>query len=150
MLSVPGTWKFKSVSDTTFPFMKEALCVKKCAAFPLCKTAIWKGVRWCSWLGNCATRWEVRGSIPGRVLGNVQVTSSFCPHSIALGSTQPLLACKVRPAPRPDESAVLVVQNVKVRVEAQHSILPPPPPLGLLDLLRGKLYIYLLLHENVT
>lgn len=32
---------------------------------------------------------NVPGSIPGRGLRNFQVTSSFCPHSVAPGSTQP-------------------------------------------------------------
>jgi hypothetical protein len=39
---------------------------------------------------ECATRNEVPGSITGRILGNFQVIYSFCPHSVALGSNQPL------------------------------------------------------------
>jgi hypothetical protein len=31
-----------------------------------------------------------KGSIPGRVVGNFQVTYSFCPHPVVLGSIQPL------------------------------------------------------------
>jgi hypothetical protein len=72
---------------------------------------------------------EVPGPIPGRVLGHFLVTSSFCSHSVALRSTQHLTEIstkdfpwdKVRPARTADGSAVLVVQNVKVRMEARHS-----------------------------
>jgi hypothetical protein len=54
----------------------------------------------------------------------------FFPHSIALLPTHPLtvvspkefLGGKVRPALTADRFAVLVVPNVKVRVEARHSI----------------------------
>lgn len=31
---------------------------------------------------------HVPGSIPGGVLGYLQVTQSFCPHLVALGATQ--------------------------------------------------------------
>jgi len=41
-------------------------------------------------LSHCATRREVPASVPGRVLGNFQVTYSFCAHSVALGSTRRL------------------------------------------------------------
>jgi hypothetical protein len=41
------------------------------------------------WLGHCATRREVPGSIPGRILGDFQVTCSFCLLSVVLGSTKP-------------------------------------------------------------
>ena len=58
-----------------------------------------------------------------RVLGNFQVTYSFCPHSVAVGSTQPLAETSTGRHVKPtDNSAVLVVQNVKVRMEVQHSI----------------------------
>jgi hypothetical protein len=40
--------------------------------------------------GHCATRQEVPGSIPGRVLEHIQLTYSFCLQSVTLGSTQPL------------------------------------------------------------
>ena len=36
------------------------------------------------------TRREVLSLIPGRTLGNFQVTCSACPHSVALASTQPV------------------------------------------------------------
>jgi hypothetical protein len=36
------------------------------------------------------TRREVPCSIPGRVLGSFQKPHSFCPHSVALVSVQPL------------------------------------------------------------
>jgi len=42
------------------------------------------------------------------------------------------MSTKMWPTRRPDNSAVLVVLNVRLRVEAQHSILP----LSLHDLLR--------------
>jgi hypothetical protein len=45
---------------------------------------------WSSWLRHCATRWAVPGSIPGRVLGNFEVTYSFYLPSVALGFMQPL------------------------------------------------------------
>jgi hypothetical protein len=89
-----------------------------------------------------ATRREVPVSIAGNVLGNFQVTYSFCPHSVVLWSAQPLtemcslprnfLGGKMRPARRADNCTVLVVPNVKVRTEAQHFV----PPLSLHDLLR--------------
>jgi hypothetical protein len=68
-----------------------------------------RGQRWCIWLSHCATRLEVALSIPGRVFGNIQVTSSFCLHSPSVGSTQSVTETKNLP-------------NVKVRMEAQHSI----------------------------
>jgi hypothetical protein len=34
---------------------------------------------------------EVPGSIPGQVFGKFQVAQSLCPHSVALGSTQPVI-----------------------------------------------------------
>jgi hypothetical protein len=37
---------------------------------------------------------EVSGSSPGGILGNFLVTNSFCPHSVAVGSTQPLREIK--------------------------------------------------------
>ena len=43
-----------------------------------------------SLLRHCVSRWEVPGSIPGRVLEHFQLTYSFCPQSVILGSTQPL------------------------------------------------------------
>jgi hypothetical protein len=84
---------------------------------------------------------EVPFSILGKILGNYQVTYSFCPHSVALGSTQPLTeVSKVRQARRANNSALLVVPNVKLRMEAQHSILP----LNLHDLLRESFIFNLL------
>ena len=73
---------------------------------------------------------RVPGSIPCRALGNFQVTYSFCPHSLAPGSTQPLTEMSIKEFPwgkvglarTADNSAVLAVPNVKLRVEAQHSI----------------------------
>ena len=81
-----------------------------------------------------ALRLEVPGSIPFRVLGNVQSTYSFCPFSVELESTRPLtegvprnfLQGKVQPERGADIFAVLVVSNVKIRRKAQH--FPPPPP----------------------
>jgi hypothetical protein len=48
---------------------------------------------------------------------------SICLPSAASASTQPknLLGCKVRPARTADSSAVVVVPNVKVGMEVQHS-----------------------------
>jgi hypothetical protein len=63
----------------------------------------------------------VTGSISGGVLRNFEMVQPFCSHT----------ACKVRPAHRADSSTVVVVPNVKERVEAQHSI----PPVRLHDLL---------------
>ena len=37
---------------------------------------------------SCAARWEVSGSISGRVLRDFQVTYSLCPHSVALGASK--------------------------------------------------------------
>jgi hypothetical protein len=73
---------------------------------------------------------EVPGLISGRILGSFQVTSYFCPHSVALGSTQILTEMstrelpwgKARPVRGADSSAVLVVPNVKVRVEAERFV----------------------------
>jgi hypothetical protein len=94
-------------------------------------------------LRHCSTILEVPGSIPCRVLGNFQVTSYFCPQSLALGLTQPLTEMttrkfswgKVRSTTRTDNTALPVVPTVKVRMEAQHSI----PPLNLHYLLRKVL-----------
>ena len=86
-------------------------------------------------------------ALHGGVPGNFKVTYSFCPHSVALGYTHPLternikefsLGCKVRPAHRADNSAVLVVPNVKARTQAQNST----PPLSVHDLLRGSFTFY--------
>jgi hypothetical protein len=41
-------------------------------------------------VAHCGTKREVPGWIPGKVLGNFGVTYSFCPQSVALGSTQSL------------------------------------------------------------
>jgi hypothetical protein len=41
-------------------------------------------------ISYCATIREVLDSILGTVLGKFQVTYCFCPHSVALGSTQPV------------------------------------------------------------
>ena len=76
---------------------------------------------WWSWLRHCATRLEVARSIPGSVLENIQMTSSFCSHSLSVGFTQSVTETKNLP-------------NVKVRMEAQHSV----SPLGLHDLLRER------------
>jgi hypothetical protein len=94
-------------------------------------------------LSHYATILEVPGSIPCRVLGNFHVTSSFCPHSVVLGFTQPLTEMttrkfswgKVRSATRADNTALPVVPTVKVRMEAQLSI----PPLSFHYLLRKVL-----------
>jgi hypothetical protein len=51
------------------------------------------------WLRHCATRQEVPGSIHGRVLGKFQVTCSFCQHSVALGSTQPVTEMSTKEFP---------------------------------------------------
>ena len=45
-----------------------------------------------------AKRQEVPGSISGGVLGNFQVAQS-CPHSEALGSTQPLAEMSIKEFP---------------------------------------------------
>ena len=74
------------------------------------------------------------------------MTYSFSPYSVALGSAQPLtemstkgyLGGKVRPARRAENSTVLVVPNVKVRMEAQR----PTPRLSLHDLLRETFTFY--------
>jgi hypothetical protein len=84
-------------------------------------------------------RW---GSITSRVLENFQLSYSFCPHSVALGSTQPLTdistkgfpSRKVQLAHTADSSAILVVPNFKVGMEAQHSM----PGLSLHYLLEGS------------
>ena len=70
--------------------------------------------------------------IPSRVLRNFQVAYSFCLCSVALQSTQPSEktsfrnshGVKVWLVHRADNSAILVVPPVKVRMEAQHSIFP--------------------------
>jgi hypothetical protein len=52
----------------------------------------------------------------------------------------------VRPARRANNSAFLVVPNVKIRMEAQHSI----PPLSLHDLLREMFTFYDILCKNMA
>jgi hypothetical protein len=42
---------------------------------------------------------EVPGSIPDKVLGKFRVTYSFCAHSLALGSTQPLTEMSTKEFP---------------------------------------------------
>jgi hypothetical protein len=86
--------------------------------------------RWRYWLLHNVARREVPVSISGRVLENFQVTCPFCRHSAALRSThspvpRKRLRGKVRSASVADNSAILVVSNVKVRKEAKHSSLPP-------------------------
>ena len=84
-------------------------------------------------------RW---GSLTSKVLGNFQVNYSFSPHSMALGSTEPLIdistkgfpSCKVQLAHTADRSAILDVPDVKVGMEAQH----PIPGLSLHYLLEGS------------
>ena len=95
---------------------------------------------------HCATIREVPGSIPGRALGNFQVTSSFYPHSVALGSTQPLAEMSTKEFPwgkegtarRDDNTAMLVVPNVNVKCGSQ-TFYPPSPLLSLHELLREAL-----------
>jgi len=68
--------------------------------------------------------------IPGGLLGNYEMTHSFRTHSVVLGplslltdmSTKNVLGGKVRPASTADGSALLVASNIKIRMEAQHSI----------------------------
>jgi hypothetical protein len=129
------------------PLRNQLYVLKECASFRFCRSAIRKGVLWCSWVRQCATRQDVRVSIHGVGLGNFQVASYFCPHSIALRWTRHLLGGKVLSAPWPDKTAGLGLSNVKVKMEPHHSIVPP---LSLHQLLLGKLYIYLILYENIT
>ena len=68
-------------------------------------------------LRHCILRREVPGSIPGQILGDFQVNQSFCPH-LAFHRNEHQL----RPARRDDISAVLVVPNFKIKVEAQNSV----------------------------
>ena len=72
--------------------------------------------------------------IPSRVLRNFQVTfllsafSSSGVHSASQGTevnTTEFLGNEVQPVHRPANSAILVVPDVKVRMEAKHSIPPP-------------------------
>ena len=75
----------------------------------------------------CATRRDVLGLIIGGVLLKFSIQSAL---TSAVVSTQPLTDVstkqfswgKVQPAFRADNFAVLVVPNVNVRVQAQHSI----------------------------
>jgi len=41
----------------------------------------------------------VPGSISGRVFGNFQLSYSFCPHSVALGSILPLTEMSTKEFP---------------------------------------------------
>jgi hypothetical protein len=80
------------------------------------------------------------------------VNYSFCPHSVALGSIQ--LQTEVRtkefswgklwPVHGADGSAVLIVPNVKVRMEAKHSM----PPLSLHDFLWESFIFYTKLYGH--
>ena len=90
------------------------------------------GERCHSCLSHCATRREVPGSVFGQIRGNFQVAYFFLSALRGPVGT-------VRPARRADNSVVLVVPNVRVRLEAQHSI----PHLSLHDLLTGKHYLSL-------
>jgi len=94
----------------------------------------------CIWFRNCTTRWEFSDLILSTVLGNFKVPNSFCLHSAALVSTQHLtevnprnfVGGEVRLVHRADNSAILVVLCIKIRMEAQHFI----SLLSLHDLLR--------------
>jgi hypothetical protein len=44
------------------------------------------GKRWCNSLSKYTVRREVLGSIPCMVPGSLQITYSFCPHSVTMGS----------------------------------------------------------------
>jgi hypothetical protein len=90
------------------------------------------GEWWRSWFNHCIARREVAGSISGQILGNFQVTYFFLSALIS-----PVGA--VRPARRAENSVVLVVLNVRVRLEVQHSI----PHLSFHNLLMGKHYLSL-------
>ena len=93
-------------------------------------------------LRHYATRREVLDSISSRVLGNFEVPLSFCPHSVALGSTHTLTEMsakgfpwgKMWPALSADSCAVLVMPNIKVRMEVQNFI----SPLSVHELLRER------------
>jgi len=69
-------------------------------------------------------------SIPCMILWNFEVSLSLWPQSVSLVSTQPqtekgprnILGGKGRPVLGADSCAVLVVTNIEVRMEAQHSI----------------------------
>jgi hypothetical protein len=74
-----------------------------------------RGERRLSWLRQCVTVREVPGSIPDRDIDNFQVTYSFCAHSETLESTHKSVG-KVRPLPGADNSAVLLVRNIRVRL----------------------------------
>jgi hypothetical protein len=81
----------------------------------------------CNNRASGAVAWgEVWGLIPGRDLGNFQVTYSCFPHSVALKTTplkgvpRNFLGVKVRPEHRDDNSTVQAVPIVKVRTEAQY------------------------------
>ena len=68
---------------------------------------------------------DVPCSIPAKVLENFQVTCFFCPHSVARGSTQPLISLGIKCSRHVElTSAVLLVLSFRVRMEAQHSIHP--------------------------
>ena len=95
-------------------------------------------------LKHCATGREISRSIPGRVHWNLQVVYSFCPLSVAVGSTQPptemsrksSLGFEERPSIGTYSCAVPVVPNVKVRMEARHSI-----PIWVLTTRDGKVLL---------
>jgi hypothetical protein len=89
------------------------------------------GQQWHSWLRHCATRQSVPGLIPNLIpsfhiqypWGQLSLHEKWVPQNFLGG--------KAWPVNRDDNSAVLVVPNVRVKMGAQHSILP----LSLHDLL---------------
>lgn len=89
------------------------------------------GEEFCS-LRHCAIRREVPGSIPPRVVGSFQVT---CIPSVPGVHSE--MSTKEFPGHSTDTSAVQVAPNVKIWLQAQHSIKPP----SLQDLVREGLTV---------
>jgi hypothetical protein len=84
---------------------------------------------WPSCLRHCISSREVPRFVvyPGAVLKNFQVPRFLCLLLLALGFTRPLTEMStkesnVRPALWADNSVVLLLPNVKVRMEVHHFI----------------------------
>jgi hypothetical protein len=87
-------------------------------------------------------------SIPEKVLEIFQrpifLSAFSSPGVHSASNRRNFVGGKVRPERRADNSAVLVVPNVKVRMEVPYSTPPPPPEASLL--VTGKLYLSMKLY----
>jgi hypothetical protein len=115
---------FLKVSDAVLcvPFRKLSVCVLPSSC----------GAERRSWLRQCATTRSFRCDSeqgPGKFSGDLFLLSTFSSHGVNSACNRNehegiSLGVKVRSPHRTGNSAVVVVPNVKVRMEVQHYIVP--------------------------